>query len=57
MSIITKIVKAIKDAVTTKELDIKDIPMMKYPEGEKPPNIPPLICHGRGGGSRIKYRR
>ena len=56
MSIITKIVKAIKEAITTEEMNIEDIPMMKYPEGEKPPDIPPFIQHGRGG-SRIKYRR
>ena len=56
-TIIQKIKKSIREFFDIEELDPKDIPMMKYSEGQEPTDYPPVICPGSKNSARLIYRR
>lgn len=54
---ISELKKDIEYYLDIEKVDIDDIEPMRYPEGVKPPVIPPFVQPGHKDGSRLKYRR
>lgn len=54
---ISELKKDIKYYLDIEKVDIDDIEPMRYPDGVKPPVIPPLVQHGHKGSSRMLFKR